>query len=472
MRKQIVLVLLFAAALTLAFRISVEREFLYLFWTPVLCALSLIFLLMKKRVWFVMTASAILFSMIYKGITQNLWWSSAFYFAAFLIMAYLIERIHFRANLENKMHGTVLDKSRKSLILMKRRFKKEETKIQNFQEQVDSLTRLFEAAKDFNVCLTFENLLETVRKSVLSFLRCKQMRLLLLPSDIVGSSGRGHSIAENKSERWLKNKKFTKQELSELKKISDIYKIETRGQADEYGFLFGEEDLHYPLWIFPLKIENNVIALLFLEGAREKDFYQFQIIAGQLALQIQKTLLYEKVHSLSLFDGLTQVSVRRHFEERIDEELRRSFGFNFKVALLMLDLDHFKLVNDRFGHLVGDRILRGVADIIRNQTRTIDLVGRFGGEEFIVMLPDTDRTGGLEVAERIRSAVAKKRFKVYDGEIRVTVSIGVAFFPDNLGIMEKDEYSSSWKQALIDLADSALYLAKDDGRNQVKAADK
>jgi diguanylate cyclase (GGDEF)-like protein len=208
--------------------------------------------------------------------------------------------------------------------------------------------------------------------------------------------------------------------------------------------------------------------VLFVEGAFERDFYQFRIVAGQLALQIQKTLLYEKVHSLSLFDGLTKTYVRRHLEKRLDEELRRSYDHKLELAVLMLDLDHFKTINDRYGHLVGDRILKEVAEVIRKRIRLVDLIGRYGGEEFIVVLPGTDRKGAREAGERIRSAVAKKRFKVYDDELRVTVSIGIASFPGDLGDLERKDFDPGWRREVIDIADSALYLAKDDGRNQIK----
>jgi len=132
----------------------------------------------------------------------------------------------------------------------------------------------------------------------------------------------------------------------------------------------------------------------------------------------------------------------------------------------MLDIDHFKVYNDTFGHLVGDVTLREVAKIIKESVRRVDLIARYGGEEFAIILPETTKQGGLEAAERIREAAACKRFKVYDEETRVTVSIGVASFPADMG-HTLTEYYPDIPLELLQHADQALYQAKKEGRNRV-----
>ena len=127
------------------------------------------------------------------------------------------------------------------------------------------------------------------------------------------------------------------------------------------------------------------------------------------------------------------------------------------MAFLMADVDYFKNFNDQYGHLTGDQILREIAVIIKANIREIDIMGRFGGEEFCVVLPDTDSTAAGFVAERIRAAVAEATIKAYDATTKATVSIGVAVYPqDGKRVNE-----------LIDKADWALYRAKKDGRNRV-----
>ena len=123
----------------------------------------------------------------------------------------------------------------------------------------------------------------------------------------------------------------------------------------------------------------------------------------------------------------------------------------------MIDIDHFKTYNDNYGHLVGDVILRELAKSLRESIREIDFIGRFGGEEFSVFLPQTAKDQALQVAERLREIIANTEFSAYDETLRLTVSIGVANFPLN----------SRDKDFLIEIADKSLYKAKQEGRNRV-----
>ena len=131
--------------------------------------------------------------------------------------------------------------------------------------------------------------------------------------------------------------------------------------------------------------------------------------------------------------------------------------FGYRFCYLMLDIDHFKRYNDRYGHLVGDGILKEIVKGIKENIRQIDLVGRYGGEEFAVVLAETDREGGLLAAERIRQNIEKKNIFLYDEKLKATVSIGMAMYPDQADTLE----------ALIEKADAALYRAKAEGRNRI-----
>ena len=137
----------------------------------------------------------------------------------------------------------------------------------------------------------------------------------------------------------------------------------------------------------------------------------------------------------------------------------------------MVDVDHFKSYNDKFGHLVGDQTLREVAKIIRENVRRVDVIGRYGGEEFIIVAPEIGKAQGLELAERIRSAVAKKRLHLYDEETQITVSIGVSAFPDSLGRQPIKEFQEEHLTTLIQKTDEAMYRAKEEGRNRAVTYD-
>ncbi len=167
---------------------------------------------------------------------------------------------------------------------------------------------------------------------------------------------------------------------------------------------------------------------------------------------------HQRLEELSTRDGLTGLYNRREFDRRLNDELQRARRYDRPFAILLLDIDHFKLVNDHYGHQVGDEVLQTVSDLVRLNVRPVDTVCRYGGEELGVILPETGEDGALMVAERIRRMVAGAVVAVPSGEtIHVTVSIGVAGFPlDAAGAPE-----------LVGVADAALYAAKRNGRNQV-----
>lgn len=210
--------------------------------------------------------------------------------------------------------------------------------------------------------------------------------------------------------------------------------------------------------ILPLNIEENQIAgYLAVDRILETDKEKFAILAAQLLIGLRRALLYEKVQSLTITDSLTGVYCRRYFLERFSEELRRSKKNKLRLTFLMIDIDNFKQFNDRYGHLVGDAILRQISKIINEAVRQIDFIGRYGGEELSIVLAETDKEQAGFAAERIRQAIAAAAIRAYDEELKATVSIGVSTFPDNALNM----------QDLIDLADQALYLAKETGKNKV-----
>jgi diguanylate cyclase (GGDEF)-like protein len=166
----------------------------------------------------------------------------------------------------------------------------------------------------------------------------------------------------------------------------------------------------------------------------------------------------DDLERLSVTDGLTGLYNRRHLNETLDNEVRRASRHERHFAVLMADLDHFKQYNDTHGHLAGDRALARVAALLRETTRDVDYVARYGGEEFFVLMPETELTGAVKVAERIRERIAGKII----GGGRVTVSLGVAAFPAH----------GETPEALIASADAAMYAAKREGRNRVMRARK
>ena len=159
-------------------------------------------------------------------------------------------------------------------------------------------------------------------------------------------------------------------------------------------------------------------------------------------------------------DALTGTHTRRHFFDLAEVECGRSSRHQRPISVALLDLDHFKLVNDRFGHHVGDEALRLVAETVRDKLRRHDLLGRYGGEEFALLLPETPLAGATLVVERIRQAVAALAFEHQRSLVTLTISAGVVF-----------RRAEEPLATALERADAALYAAKDQGRNRVCAVD-
>lgn len=181
------------------------------------------------------------------------------------------------------------------------------------------------------------------------------------------------------------------------------------------------------------------------------------IFVKLLGLCIERVKLYQRLQELSIHDSLTAIYNRRYFTIRYLEEFDRAQRFNLVLSFLMIDIDNFKKINDTYGHLVGDVVLRNVAKLILKNLREMDFVARFGGEEFAVILPETDKAGAIMVAERISSRISHEHIHAFDELLTVTVSVGVASFPQN----------TLHSDVLVEIADKALYKAKISGRNRV-----
>jgi diguanylate cyclase (GGDEF)-like protein len=177
----------------------------------------------------------------------------------------------------------------------------------------------------------------------------------------------------------------------------------------------------------------------------------------QIAFAIRRIQLFAQIDCLSRIDGLTGVSRRNVLDEKIDDEIRRSNSFKTTFGFMIADIDHFKNLNDKYGHQFGDFVLKRIGDILKSSVYETDFIGRYGGEEFGIVLPRADFEGVLRKAESIRSAIEREVFQQGLESVRITVSIGIAHFPRD-GVSSKD---------IVGKADKALYYAKDSGRNVV-----
>lgn len=216
------------------------------------------------------------------------------------------------------------------------------------------------------------------------------------------------------------------------------------------------------LLILPLIAQDQAIGTLVL-GHRQHGRYNqerremLEIVSHQIAVSLQNANLYARMEIMATRDALTNLSNRRDFLNKLSEAVARHRRTNKTFSLILTDIDKFKSVNDTYGHPVGDEVLRQVSATFRRCLRETDLPGRYGGEEFIILLEDTEAQGAKVLAERLRQEVGALTFQSDQGPFQRTISMGIACWPDD----ERDV------ETLIDLADQALYYSKTHGRDQV-----
>ncbi len=216
----------------------------------------------------------------------------------------------------------------------------------------------------------------------------------------------------------------------------------------------------------PLIIEGRVMGVFNIESTRERAFGERDLevlttLAGYATIAIENARLFEETKRLAITDGLTELYNHRYLHEAMERTLDRCQRDDQSLALIMLEIDNFKRFNDTYGHQRGDEVLRIVADLLRKSSRTSDFVARYGGDEFMVVLPNTSKTSAQDIAERIRRTVEAYPFLLGENIVTsVTLSVGIAASPDDGTTVE----------AVVQAVDSAQYTAKRSGGNKVHSA--
>ncbi len=234
-------------------------------------------------------------------------------------------------------------------------------------------------------------------------------------------------------------------------------------EAPAYGYRWLTERLPYRSWMgVPLEAEKKTLGVISVASYQTRAFSeQDEEMLRALGQQLVGALEKARLHELATVDGLTGLLNARAARARLAEVFAKALASNMAMSVIMFDIDHFKKVNDTYGHEVGNEVLRYLATTARKKLRDTDIAGRYGGEEFIVVLPNTPASGAFDVAQRLRRSVEAHPVPTAAGELRVTASFGVAALPAS---------EIATPEALVEAADKALYASKRGGRNRVTLA--
>ena len=333
------------------------------------------------------------------------------------------------------------------------------------RREKEEKARFFRALEELNKTTTLQ---EAARTAVE---QARQMCPALDLCALTLADGRNHRVAavEGEGSGALRDLSFADNAglVSNVVKLGATLPGRPLGMMDRVQIFDGGTVVRglSTLKIFPLRTGEAVVGTLVC-GSRAGDALpepaqkELSMLALQAAQAVVRTRLYEQSERLATTDGLTGLLNRRTFNAQLLGRLREAQRYNRPLSLLLLDIDHFKKVNDTHGHPAGDAVLRGVAQVAQTQARETDIVARYGGEEMVLILPETDARGAHAIAERLRKAVEAAAHPTERGSLRVTVSIGVSTWPGG----------GDGAEGLVESADKALYRAKQAGRNRVFAA--
>ncbi|MGB2599792.1 MAG: GGDEF domain-containing protein [Candidatus Omnitrophota bacterium] len=322
------------------------------------------------------------------------------------------------------------------------------------ESELGRISGLYEVTKQLAPVLKFEGFFDALFDFLEDNFRFKTAHLLTFSN---GKFSRGVSKNIKGEDYHGKEEKVLDYEaVVEYLKEQDNKPVFVERQAT--GKLFDSMNVRADTFLaFPLFVNDNISAILAIEGAAKSSFPRFRILIPQVTLELRKVELYEQVQKLSIIDGLTEVYLRRYLMTRLEEEVDRARRLGLTFSIGMVDIDYFKECNDKYGHLVGDTVLKKVAQRLKKSVREVDMIARYGGEEFCIVLPETTKEFAKTVAERLRESVESKEIKAFDENVKMTVSVGISGYPED----------GEDAPTLIDKADTALYKAKRKGRNTV-----
>ncbi|MFQ3675262.1 MAG: GGDEF domain-containing protein, partial [Endomicrobiia bacterium] len=272
-----------------------------------------------------------------------------------------------------------------------------------------------------------------------------------------------YRILKNKFEDDIQHLALIKSRKKDILEINIFPITEDKNSEIEIknnylNFLSRREFKNYISYtIFVNYYEYRMVVKCSENARKEKIVPQLNFLFEETRIGFERAILFKEVEELSRIDGLTGLYLRRYFIQRLENEFLRIKRYNEEFTILMFDIDFFKKINDIYGHLAGDKVLKEIADILKTNVANLGLISRWGGEEFLIFLPYHNITKSYEIAEKIRIYIEKNKFLYDNKEINVTISCGISNFPSDSDVLDK----------LIEISDNRLYKAKNSGRKKL-----
>ncbi len=344
-----------------------------------------------------------------------------------------------------------------NMLLVRDTTREKQTQLAEKEERLFALA-LSEIAAALNSTRNLDELLDLIIKNVVRVTACDSANIMMIENDYA------HAV---RSLEPLKNwRRLPVGETPNLKWMMENRKPIVMPDVNDFPEWIKIPEMD---WIrsyvgAPIITMDSVTGFINLDldtpgFYNQKTAERLMSFAYHVSIAIQNAHIYKQLEELATTDELTGIDNRRQFFDLAVREVDRAQRYQRPLTAIMLDVDHFKKINDRYGHLAGDFVLRRVAQTCLSETRGMDVLGRVGGEEFALLLTETDLSGGIEVAERIREKISLLNFKFAEVTCRVTASLGIAAL---------DETCTQLTD-LLDRCDKAMYLAKKQGRNRVAA---
>ncbi|MCI0531107.1 MAG: sensor domain-containing diguanylate cyclase [candidate division Zixibacteria bacterium] len=335
---------------------------------------------------------------------------------------------------------------------------------QELEHSKVQIETIYEASRSLAKLMTLEQIIDKILSIVQQILGYKNFSILLLSNDKDALELKA-KIAGGKTVRFEQTQKFNLSGVwgevvrsASTERVLDI-------QTDPREVLSEKKDTRAQMTV-PLVVGGKVYGILNAESERigafvEQDQKILSILANHAALAIENFDLHNRTTELTITDELTGTNNFRFFRNKLDDEFKRAKRYHQSLSLIMIDIDWFKKCNDTYGHQFGNLVLKELVRIVNNCIRDVDVCCRYGGEEFVVILPQTNKEDARQIGERIRVSFGQQLIELGNIKTRCTISIGIATFPED----------ASDPSRLIEKVDQALYYAKGHGKNQVWAGE-